>query len=131
MNVLLDTHVLVWWIENSRRLGKRTKAIIQDDETAVWISAVSVWEISIKAALRRLDVSATLTDDLDEEMERSGFRQLPIEFEHAFAVRCLPLHHSDPFDRMLVAQAQCEGLTLITADPAIFSYGVPTLDAAT
>jgi PIN domain nuclease of toxin-antitoxin system len=102
----------------------------QDDETGVWVSAVSIWEISIKAALGRLDVKRNAADELADEMERSGFRRLPIEFEHAFAVRELPLHHADPFDRMLVAQAQCEGLTLITASGIIGDYGVPTLDAS-
>jgi PIN domain nuclease of toxin-antitoxin system len=131
MNVLLDTHVLIWWMENSRRLSKRAKAVIQNHETTVWVSAVSVWEINTKAALGRLDVRQTLVEEIEEEMESSGFRRLPIHFEHAFALRFLPLHHRDPFDRMLIAQAQCEGLTLLTADDALQTYGVPVLDAST
>jgi PIN domain nuclease of toxin-antitoxin system len=131
MNVLIDTHVLIWWMENSKRLGVRTKAAIQHSETTVWVSAISVWEINTKVALGRLDVRQTLVEEIEEEMLSSGFRRLPISFEHAFALRFLPLYHRDPFDRMLVAQAQCEGLTLITADEVIAAYGVPTLDAAT
>ena len=107
MNVLLDTHVLIWWIRNSALLGKRAKALIRSAETSVWISAVSVWEISIRAALGRLDVSDSFQRELIVEMERSQFRPLPITFEHAFAVRHLPLHHGDPFDRLLIVQAQC------------------------
>jgi PIN domain nuclease of toxin-antitoxin system len=130
MNVLLDTHVLIWWMENNRRLGKRAKAAIQNHETTVWISSVSVWEINTKVVFGRLDVRPTLVDEIEEEMESSGFRRLPIDFDHAFALRFLPLHHRDPFDRMLVAQAQCEGLILITADEQVAAYDVPTLDAS-
>ena len=131
MNVLLDTHVLIWWIRNSGQLGKRAKALIQDAETSVWISTVSVWEISIKAALERLDVQQGFIDELPHEMELSGFRPLPVTFDHAFGVRHLPLNHADPFDRMLVAQAQCERLTLLTADPKIRAYDVAVIDAST
>lgn len=130
MNVLLDTHVLIWWIRNSALLGKRAKALIRSAETSVWISAVSVWEISIRAALGRLDVSDSFQRELIVEMERSQFRPLPITFEHAFAVRHLPLHHGDPFDRLLTVQAQSERLTILTVDPAILAYDVPTLDAS-
>jgi len=130
VNVLLDTHVLIWWIENSRRLGWRTKAMIQDNNTTIWISAVAIWEISIKAAIDRLDVQPGFVDELPQEMELSGFRPLPVTFEHAFGVRHLPLHHADPFDRMLVAQAQCERLTILTTDPKLRMYDIPTVDAS-
>jgi PIN domain nuclease of toxin-antitoxin system len=131
MNILLDTHVLIWWIENNRRLGKRAKVIIQNDETAIWVSAVSIWEISIKTVLGRFDIERSFVGRYHEEMERSGFRRLPVNFDHAFAVRELPLHHADPFDRMLVAQARTEGLTLLTCDRVLEEYGVPVLDAST
>ena len=131
MNVLLDTHVLIWWIENNKRLGRRAKTIIHDNQTTVYISAVSIWEISIKAVLERLDVEPEFTDELPHEMELSGFRRLPITFEHAFAVRPLPLFHADPFDRMLVAQAKCEQLTVLTADARIRAYDIPIIDAST
>jgi PIN domain nuclease of toxin-antitoxin system len=130
VNVLLDTHVLIWWIENNRRLGKRAKSIIADDRTSVWISAATVWEISVKAAAGRLDLRASFPDELSAEMQQSGFRPLAITFEHAFAVRKLPLLHTDPFDRMLVAQAQCEGLTLVSADTIFPQYHIPILDAS-
>src|SRR5687767_6642583 len=115
MRILLDTHVILWWIRNNMRLGKRTRQLIQSNETLVWVSSVSIWEISIKAALGRLDIKEPFERESQAEMERSGFRPLPVTFDHAFAVRKLPLHHADPFDRMLVAQAQCEDLVLVTA----------------
>ena len=131
MNVLLDTHVLIWWMENNRRLGRRTKAAIHNPETTVWISSVSIWEINTKVAFGRLNVRPTLVDEIEEEMSSSGFRRLPIYFEHAFALRTMPPHHRDPFDRMLVAQARYEELTLITADEQMTAYAVPTFDAST
>jgi PIN domain nuclease of toxin-antitoxin system len=131
MNVLLDTHVLIWWLRNSARLGKHAKSLIRNDETSVWVSSASIWEISIKAALDRLDIGHQFEEQLSMELERSGFRPLVVKFDHAFKVRILPLHHRDPFDRMLIAQAQCENLTLVTADPAIMAYDVRTIDATT
>ena len=130
MNILLDTHVLLWWLRNSARLGKQAKARIRDSGTMVWISSASIWEIAIKSALGRLELEKSFEDALSAEMDQSGFRPLNIIFQHALTVRTLPLHHSDPFDRMLIAQAQCEGLTLMTADEAIAAYDVRTLDAS-
>jgi PIN domain nuclease of toxin-antitoxin system len=130
VNILLDTHVLIWWVRDNARLGKSARSLIQSEETLVWISAASIWEISIKTALRRLEVLASFEAELHQELESSGFRPLMIDFDHAFAIRNLPLHHNDPFDRMLIAQAQCENLILITADPQIRVYDVRTIDAS-
>ena len=130
MNLLLDTHALVWWLRNSQQLGKRAKAQIRAEETLIWISAVSIWEIGIKAALGRLDLLEPFDEQLHAEMERSGFRELAVTFAHALAVRKLPPHHADPFDRMLIAQARCEDLTLMTADAAMTPYDVRTIDAS-
>ena len=82
MNVLLDTHTLLWWLRDSRQLGKRAKALIRAGETLVWVSSVSIWEISIKAALGRLDLLEPFEKQLHAEMERSGFRELAITFAH-------------------------------------------------
>ena len=130
MNLLLDTHALLWWLRNSRQLGKRAKALICAQETLIWISSVSIWEISIKAALGRLDLVEPFDEQLYAEMERSGFRELAVTFAHALAVRKLPPHHADPFDRMLIAQAQCQNLTVLTGDGAFAAYGVRTIDAS-
>jgi PIN domain nuclease of toxin-antitoxin system len=103
--------------------------LINASDSTIWVSAVCVWEISIKAALRRAGAERTFYDVLSHELDLQGFHQLPITFQHALAVRNLPLHHGDPFDRMLIAQAQHENLTLLTADPRIGLYGARTLDA--
>ena len=130
MNLLLDTHVLIWWLEGSGRLGRRTRQAICTAGSSSFISVVSAWEINIKTAVNRLTMNAN-PEEAVPGLFADGFEPLPIHFRHAFAVRSLPLHHSDPFDRMLIAQAQCERLTLVTADTAFGAYGIPTLDATT
>jgi PIN domain nuclease of toxin-antitoxin system len=112
------------------RLGKEARSLIRSDDTLIWVSAASIWEMSIKAPLGRLDRLPPFENELRIELEQSDFRPLPITFDHAQAVSKLPLHHRDPFDRMLIAQARCEDLTLLTADPAIAAYDVRTIDAA-
>ena len=129
MNLLLDTHVLIWWLQDSDKLGRRARHAILRPGAVVFISAVCIWEISIKSALGRLKIKEPLGKCIPE-LAASGFHHLPINFEHALAVRDLPPHHNDPFDRMLIAQAQCEDLTLMTADFAITPYDVRTIDAS-
>jgi PIN domain nuclease of toxin-antitoxin system len=128
MNLLLDTHTLIWWMEDSPRLGPVALRTIEAADTRL-ISAVSAWEISIKTAIGRLKLSFDPGESIIELTTR-GFQPLCIKFRHAWTVGDLPLHHGDPFDRMLVAQARCENLTLVTADERIAAYGVPTLDAS-
>lgn len=124
--ILLDTHVWLWWFAGDRRLGRHCLAVIkQADE--VHVSAASAWEIAIKLALGKLIVRGEL--DLAGEIERDGFLPLPITIAHADAVRGLPALHRDPFDRMLVAQARADELTIITADDVMSRYGVAVLDA--
>ena len=127
MNLLLDTHTLIWWMEDHPRLGHAARQTIIRAATR-HISAVSAWEISIKRAIGRLRLNVSPAESIVELMTH-GFRPLSIQFRHAWTVGELPLHHADPFDRMLVAQAKCEGLTLVTADPRIAAYGVPVIDA--
>jgi PIN domain nuclease of toxin-antitoxin system len=130
MNLLIDIHVLIWWSANSRRLGQHARDLISAPDNSIWVSVASIWEISIKTSIGRLEISAALEGKISDDLERHGFRNLPIDVGHALAVRDLPLHHRDPFDRMLIAQARCEDLTLLTADPAIAAYDVRTIDAA-
>ncbi len=125
MRLLLDTHVILWWLSADRRLGHKSRQFI-DSEADVTVSTVSVWEISIKLALGKLDVEG----DVFDRVERSRFPLLPVLFAHAVAVGRLPHHHRDPFDRMLVAQAQIEGLTIMTSDQRIQMYAVPVLSAS-
>jgi PIN domain nuclease of toxin-antitoxin system len=129
VNVLLDTHVLIWFLEGSRRLGLRTKRLLSSENTRAVVSAISAWEISIKRATGRLQMLEPLESWAPRLREEWGVQRLAITFDHAIAVRDLPLHHNDHFDRMLVAQAQVEGLAFVTADPAMARYDVRVLDA--
>jgi PIN domain nuclease of toxin-antitoxin system len=129
MNLLLDTHVLIWWVEKNPRLGLLAKKTLLSPGARPVVSAASIWEMAIKAATGRLDLADPLELWVPRLENDWGVRPLAVSFEHATAVRQLPPLHNDPFDRMLVAQAQCEGLTLVTADPAITAYDVRTIDA--
>lgn len=116
-------------MEGSKKLGRKAKAEIFRDGTTFWISAVSVWEMAIKSHLGRLPLTRPLEESIPALVQQ-GIRALPVSIDHALAVQSLPLHHADPFDRMLIAQAQCEDLVLVTADPAIALYDVRILDAS-
>ena len=129
MNLLLDTHVVLWWVDGSKRLGSRAKAAMFRSNTTVWISAASAWELAIKFGAGRLRMSEPPEKTISTLLDR-GFHGLPISMRHALAVRSLPTHHADPFDRMLVAQATCEDLSIVTVDPSISEYDVRTMDAS-
>lgn len=123
MRLLLDTHVLIWWDEGATISAEADKAIREADQ--VYVSAVSGWEIAIKTALGRLQTKRTVT----AAAEDSGFEELPVRLAHAESLAALPPHHRDPFDRMLIAQARAERLTLVTRDRALARYGVRILPA--
>ena len=123
MNVLLDTPVLIWWDEGRRIAAEARQAIEEAD--AVYVSAASAWEVAIKTALGRLSSTRTV----EEAASDSGFLELPVTFRHAERVTGLPPHHRDPFDRMLVAQAAVEELTLVTRDRVFARYGVALIEA--
>lgn len=125
MNLLLDTHVLLWWLSDDRRLGDRARELIADPDTTVYLSAVVMWEIRIKQAIGTLDIPA----DFRAVVNAQGFTELPLTIDHTEALARLPMHHRDPFDRMLIAQARSERLTVITADDSFRAYEAPVLDA--
>lgn len=125
MRLLLDTHVLLWWLANDPSLGGEAKEGISASDSSVFVSAASAWEISIKQALGKLEAPS----DLVRQIEVHRFEPLPITVSHAYAAGALPRHHDDPFDRVLVAQAMAEGLILVTRDPRMGLYGVGTLAA--
>ncbi len=129
MNLLIDTHVLLWWLGDDPRLGRTAAAHIADPRNLVWVSAASAWEIAIKAGLGRLDLGEPPEQCLPREIERAGFQPLDVKFDHALAVRTLVAHHADPFDRLLIAQALSEGLHIVTADPAFSAYSVAVVRA--
>jgi PIN domain nuclease of toxin-antitoxin system len=124
VKLLLDSHAYLWWLADDQRLGAKAKKAITDPANAVLVSAATIWEIAIKAALGRLDLHGA---DVVAEIAINRFVELPITAAHAAAAAALPRHHDDPFDRMLIAQAQLEHLRCVTRDPAFSAYRVPTL----
>ena len=122
MNLLLDTHIILWWLDNSPQLSAQHTALIADLHNLCFISAASIWEINIKRALGKLEIP----HDCIHELRSEGFIELPVTWEHADRVQTLPAIHQDPFDRILIAQAMCNRLTLVTADRYIQRYPVET-----
>lgn len=122
---LLDTHVLLWSLAAPGKLSARARDALEDAHNEVFVSAVSAWEISVKRAKGRL----TAPDNLAAVVEERGLTHLPLTFHHAERAASLPPHHRDPFDRFLVAQAQVEGLVLVTRDSRIPLYSIRTLTA--
>ncbi|OGU08420.1 MAG: twitching motility protein PilT [Geobacteraceae bacterium GWC2_58_44] len=118
--ILLDTHVYLWWLDDSPKLSHKARKMIENAEI-VYVSSASIWEAVIKIRTGKLELEVT-PDELIEGIERSGFVELPILAEHALAVYGLANHHKDPFDRMLVAQAISEPLLLLTVDPEVQKY---------
>jgi PIN domain nuclease of toxin-antitoxin system len=125
VSLLLDTHVLLWALADAPDLTDPERDAITDPRHPVFVSAVSAWEITIKKALGKLRAP----DDLVDQLERRRFTALDVTVEHAVAVGDLPDHHRDPFDRLLIAQARVERLTLVTRDPSIGRYDVDTFTA--
>ena len=123
--LLLDTHALVWWSSDVPQLNSLAHDEIADPRNEVFVSAITGWEIAVKRAKGRISAP----DNLEKVIEDRGFTHLPLTFQHAEQAGNLPMHHRDPFDRFLVAQAQIEGLVLVTRDARIRLYDVPTLAA--
>ena len=125
MRLLLDSQVVLWSLESPERLATEAVAAITDPANSVDVSVASLWELAIKQSIGKLKVDG----DLREHLTLQSFSELPVLGEHALAVRDLPRHHRDPFDRLLIAQAMCEGLTVVTSDRAFAAYDVPILPA--
>lgn len=127
MKALLDTQVFLWWISDDPQLSSRASVIIKDGNNKLFLSAASGWEIAIKVRLGRLTLPEPLETFVPEQMALNAIESLPIQMSHALHVYTLPDHHRDPFDRMLVAQAQLENLPILSADPQISLYAVETV----
>lgn len=125
MNLLLDTHVLLWWLADNPTLSAEARTAIADPNNIVFVSAVTAWEITIKKALGKLSAP----DNLVEEITNNRFLPLPITMAHAVAVGKLPPIHQDPFDRLLAAQATTDNLTLVTRDVNLKNYSIPFISA--
>jgi PIN domain nuclease of toxin-antitoxin system len=123
VNLLLDTHILLWWLADDPGLSEKQRSAIADPANVVYVSAASAWEIAIKKALGKL----IAPNDLGAALIASELEQLPVTVAHAEAVGRLPPHHRDPFDRMLIAQAGVEDLTVVTGDPVFAQYEVTRL----
>ncbi len=122
--LLLDTHILLWWLSDDENLGEQAKKMIADTRNEVFISAATTWEIAIKKAKGLLEAP----NDMDRIVEDEGFSKLPVSLFHGEKAGDLPEIYRDPFDRMLVAQAQAEGLEIMTVDPEIPKYGIKLID---
>jgi len=126
MKLLLDTHILIWWFAPTiSSLSEAAYTAISDNKNLVFVSAATAWGSTIKKALGKLDAP----DNLEEELARHRFQPLPITISHALAVGQLPRYHKDPFDRILVAQAKVESLTLVTRDEKLEMYDIPFIAA--
>lgn len=126
MRLLLDTHALIWWLNGDARLSRAAKAAIGDADNAVYVSAASAWEITTKHRLGKLS-AGPLADDVEREIVNQNFDPLPVTLGHGQRAGALPGPHKDPFDRMLIAQAQAERLALVSNETIFDHYGVTRL----
>lgn len=124
MRLLLDTHVFLWWVTDAPELSAKARKVIADEANACYLSLASCWEMAIKASLGKLRLAGALDRFIPEQLAANGFSLLNIDFRHTARIEALPFHHRDPFDRLLVAQAQVEKLTLVSADAVLSEYGV-------
>jgi len=126
VKLLLDTHILLWWVGGDRKLPKSLREIITSPENDVCVSAATFWEIAIKLRLGRIDIDL---EELRAAVGADGFVELPVQIAHTLRLSALPEHHRDPFDRLLIAQAIAEGKRLVTSDESILAYaGVAGFD---
>jgi PIN domain nuclease of toxin-antitoxin system len=127
LRALLDTHALLWWLSDDPALTRAARKTIADTKNVLIVSAASAWEIATKVRLGRLATAADLVADFSGYVEREGFELLSISGEHGIRAGLLPGPHKDPFDRMLIAQAQAENMPIITNEAVFESYGVRCL----
>jgi PIN domain nuclease of toxin-antitoxin system len=127
VKLLLDTHALIWFTENSPQLSAKAKTALELENNQVFYSIASIWEMTIKSQLGKLELKAPIGDDFRNSLLNNDLTELPILFPHAAHTSVLPFHHRDPFDRILVAQAIVEGLTLVSHDEQLDAYRVNRL----
>jgi PIN domain nuclease of toxin-antitoxin system len=125
VNYLLDTHAFIWWSEGSPKLPVPVQDALRDRSNQLWLSHASVWEMQIKVQIGKLTLGAPLAHLIQQEVDRNGLRLLAISMEDILRLDSLPLHHRDPFDRMILAQASAGGFHLVSDDSNFPAYGVP------
>jgi PIN domain nuclease of toxin-antitoxin system len=127
MNLLLDTHILIWLIEGSKNLSPTARQAIEDESNRLNFSIASLWEVTIKTSLGKLELGIPLEQILENFILPSGIEILPIHLPHLLVLRDLPLHHRDPFDRLLISQAKSESLTVVSEDSMFAQYKIELL----
>ncbi|HKQ40180.1 MAG TPA: type II toxin-antitoxin system VapC family toxin [Verrucomicrobiae bacterium] len=127
MKLLLDTHALLWFAADKTKLAENTLRELESDENSVFFSCASIWEIAIKVSLRKLNLTISVEDGFRGILESNGLTELTVMYSHAARVANYPLHHHDPFDRLLVAQADIEQMTLVSKDAILDAYGIRRL----
>ena len=127
MKVLIDTHVFIWWTTEPARLSSSVYTLLTDPSSEPMLSMVSIWEMQIKISLGKLALKSPLPKLVEDEVERNQFQLMSIELPHIYAVASLPLYHRDPFDRLLIAQASVEKLSILSIDEVFDAYGVNRL----
>lgn len=127
MNLLLDTHTFIWWADEPRKLSADALVALEDENNRLILSVVSVWEIQIKTQLGKMKLSLSLKDLIASQQQANELAILSVTIEHVLALDSLPLHHKDPFDRLLVAQGVVENVTIVSKDPKLSAYAVSLL----
>jgi len=127
MKLLLDTHTFIWWDSEPAKLSPRVLTLCQDRTNSLLLSAASIWEMQIKLQLGKLKLNLPLVEIIESQQQRNNIEVLPVALAHVLALQNLPPHHKDPFDRLLIAQANVEGATLLCNDPVFAKYGVNPL----
>ncbi len=127
MRLLLDTHAFLWFVGGDARLSEHARALILDPDNERFLSVASLWEMAIKASLGRLNLALSFPELVERQVRGNAMNVLPVQPRHLDRVKRLPFHHKDPFDRLIIAQAQAEGMPVVTRDAAFASYGVATL----
>ena len=127
MRILLDTHIFIWWDNDPDQLSAQAKVLCQDPANTLVLSVVSVWEMQIKQQLGKLTLRLPLSELIEDQQKTNGVEILPISLAHVLALEALPPHHKDPFDRLLIAQANAAGIGLLSVDPVFRQYTVKLL----
>lgn len=127
MNLLLDTHTFIWWADEPEKLSESALKALEDEHNRLILSVVSVWEMQIKAQLGKMKLSLPLKDLIESQQQANELEILPVRIEHVFELDNLPLHHKDPFDRLLLAQSIVENATIVSIDPRLSAYSVSLL----